>query len=69
MGRLGKGKTTSMCLSIKRPNKKQKTSFEMTDIANQYFRKLLKGFNNSPNLGNKKKQAHNEPTEASFSLI
>ena len=41
----------------------------MTDITNQYFRKLLKEFNNSPYLGYKKKQFHSEPTESYFLLI
>ena len=41
----------------------------MTDIINQYFRKLLKEFNNSPYLGYKKKNVHNEPTEAYLFLI
>ena len=41
----------------------------MTDITNQDFRKLLKKFNNSPDMGNKSKQVHNEPTEAYLLLI
>ena len=46
MGRLGKGLITSLSLRTKRSNKKQKSKFAITDITNQYFRKLLKKFNN-----------------------
>ena len=69
MGILGKGLTTSLSLRIKNPNKKQKLSFAITDIINQYFRKLLKGFNNSSYLGYKNKQVPNKPTESYFLLI
>ena len=34
----------------------------MTEITNKDFRKLLKKFKNSPYLGYKSKQVHNEPT-------
>ena len=55
----GKGRATSMYLRTKIPNKKQKSRFAITDITKQYFRKLLKKFDNSPYLGYKSKQAHN----------
>ena len=42
----GKWLTTSLTLGIKSPNKKQKAGTSITDITNQYFRKLLKDFNN-----------------------
>ena len=64
MGISGKGLETSMILMTKISNKKQKARLAITNITNLYFRKLLKGFNNSPYLGNKKKKIHNEPTEA-----
>ena len=62
MGRPGKGPTTSANLSNKRSNKKQKARFSMTVITNQDFKKFLKKFKNSPYLGYKIKQVHNEPT-------
>ena len=43
--------TTYLDLSTKIPNKKQNSRFSITDITNQYFRKLLKNFNNSPYIG------------------
>ena len=69
VGRLGKGMTTSLTIRTKIPNNKQKARTVFTDITNQYFRKLLKKFNNSPFLGYKKKRVHNEPTESYFLLI
>ena len=69
MVRSGKGLTTSLTLRTKKPNKKQKSRISITGITNQYFRKFLRKFNNSPYLGYKKKQVHNEPTEAYFLLI
>ena len=51
MGRPGKKLNTSLDISTKRSNKKQKAKFAITDITNQDFRKLLKKFNNSPYLG------------------
>ena len=69
MLRTGNGVTTSLDLSNKNPNKKQKAGFYITDITKQDFRKLLKKFENSPYLGYKSKQVHNEPTEVSFLLI
>ena len=65
----GKGLTTFIDLSTKSPNKKQKARFSITDIPKQDFRKLLKKFENSPYLGYKSKQVHNEPTEFYFFLI
>ena len=56
MRRPVKGLTTSLDLRTKRSNNKQKERFNITDITNQYFRKLLKKFKNSPYLGNKIKQ-------------
>ena len=60
----GKGLTDSLSISTKRPNKEQKAKFSITDITNQDFRDFLKKFGNSPYLGYKEKQVHNEPTEA-----
>ena len=60
------------CLSgsqEQKSNKKQKARFSITKITNEDFSKLLKKFNNSPYLGYKSKQVHNEPTETYFSLI
>ena len=64
MVRSGKGLTTPMDLSTKSPNKKQRARTSSTDITNQYFRNVIKEFNNPPYLGYKKKQVHNEQTEA-----
>ena len=69
MGRPGKGMTTYLTLSTKIPNKKKNSRFSITDITNQYFRKFLKKFKNSPYLGYNSKQVHNEPTESYFFLI
>ena len=69
MGRSGKGLINSLYLSTKRSNKKKKQRFSINYITNQYFRKLLKKFNNSPYLGFKNKQVHNESTEAYLFLI
>ena len=69
MRRPWKGLTTSLNLRTKRPNNKQNLKTAITDIANQYFRKLLRKFTNSPYLGCKKKQVCNEQTEASLLLI
>ena len=64
MGRSGKGVTTSLDLSTKSPNKKQKARVAITDIINQDFSKFLKEFNSSPYLVYKMKQVHNNPTES-----
>ena len=70
MVRLGKGLTTSFNLRFKIPNKKQKARTAITGITHKDFRKLLsKMFKNLPHLGYKKKQVHNDPTEAYFFLI
>ena len=69
MGRPGKGMTTSLDLSTKGSNKKQNAMFAITEITNQSFRKFLGKFKNSPYLGYKSKQDHNEPTEAYLLLI
>ena len=61
--------TNSMALRTKNSNKKQNARFSITDITNQEFSKFLKKFTNSPYLGYKSKQVHNEPTEAYFFLI
>ena len=66
MGRTGKGLTTSLALMTKSSNNKQKERFTITDITNQDLRNFLKKFNNSPYLGYKSKQVHNEPTEPYF---
>ena len=62
MGRLCKCLTNSIDLRIKWSNNKNKSRFAIADITNQYFRKLLRSFKNSPYLGYKVKQVHNEPT-------
>ena len=69
MGRSVKCLNISLYLSTKIPNKKQKSRFDIADITNQYFREFLKKFKNSPYLGYKSKQVHNEPTEVYFFLI
>ena len=69
MGRTGKGMTTSLALSTKGSNKKQKERFSITEINNQDFSKLLNTFKNSTDLGLKSKQVYNEPTEAYLFLI
>ena len=55
----GKGMAIFLDLGNKNPNKKQKSSIASTDITNQYFRKFLKEFKNSTDLGNKNKQFRN----------
>ena len=60
----GRGLTTPLALSTKRPNKKQKARFAITEINNQDYRKLLNNFKNSPYLGYKIKHVHHELTEA-----
>ena len=69
MGIPGKGLTTSLALRTKTPNNKQKARISIIDITYQDFRKLIREFKNSPYLGYKKKQVHNEPTEDYFLLI
>ena len=68
MGIPGKGLTTSMDLRTK-SSKIKKVMFDITDITNQDFRKFLKKFNNSPYLGYKSKNIHNEPSETYIFLI
>ena len=65
----GKGVNTSLYIRTKGTNKKQNSGFVVTDVTNHNFRKSLKNFMNSPHLGFKSKQFHNEPTEAYFLLI
>ena len=60
---------TFLDLITKITNKKLSAGFTITGVTNQYFRKFLKKFNNSPDIGYNKKQVHNEPTEAYFFLI
>ena len=69
MGRPGKGMTKSMDLRNKLPKKKQKSGYNITDITNQDFRKLLNNFKNSPYLGCKSNHVNNEPNEAYLFLI
>ena len=59
MRRPGKGMTTSLDISTRSSNKKQKTKFSITGITNQDLSKFLKKFNNSPYIGYKSKQVHN----------
>ena len=63
MGISGKALTTSLTLSTKSTNNKQKAMIAITEITIQDFSKLLNQFKNLPYLGYKKKQVHNEPTE------
>ena len=65
----GKGLTNFMDLRNKKSNKKQKSRFAITAITNQYLSKLLKKIDNSPYVGYKSKQLHNEQTENCFFLI
>ena len=69
MGISGKGINNYLTLRTKIPNKKQKSRIAITDINNHDFRKFIEAFNNSPYLGYRKKQVHNEPTESYFFLI
>ena len=69
MGRPGKGLTTSLDISTKIPNKKQKARFYIPDITKQDIRTLIKKFDNSPYIGYKLKQVHNIKTEDYFFLI
>ena len=62
MGIPGRGLTTSLDIIIKRSNNKQNEKFYITDITKHDFRNFLKKFKNSPYLGYKIKQFHNEPT-------
>ena len=55
--------TTYLNLRTKIPNKKQKERNAITDLNNQYFRNLLKKFDNLPYPGYKRKQVNNKPTE------
>ena len=55
----GKGLTTSLYLSTKGSNNKQKAMFSITDINNQDFRNLLKKFKSSPYPGYKSKKVQN----------
>ena len=63
------GLTTSLTLSNKRPNNKQKARIVITDINNQDFRNFLKEFKNSPYLVYKRKKSHNERIDAYFFLF
>ena len=64
MVRSGKEMITSVSLSTKRSNKKQKASFSITGITNQDFIKMLKNFNSLTFLSCKSKQVRDEPAEA-----
>ena len=55
----GKSLTTSLSLSTKTPNKKQKASFSITEITNQDLGKFLKKFKRSPYLGYNSKHVDN----------
>ena len=57
---------TYLDLRTKSSKNKQKEKFSINDITIQDFRKLLKMFKNSPYLGSKSKQIHNDPTEDFF---
>ena len=47
----GKRMNTSLAISTKSSNKKQKSRFAITDITNKDFKKLLKNLKNSLYLG------------------
>ena len=64
MGRPGKGMATSLDISTKIQNKKQKAKFFVTDVTNQNFRNFLKNFGDSPYLGYNSKQIHDELIKA-----
>ena len=55
MERQGREMTTSLDIRTKRSNKKQKARFSITDITNKNFRKFIKKFNNSTDIGYKSK--------------
>ena len=59
MGIPGKGLTNSLDLITKRSNKKQKARFDINEINNQDFRKLLRNFKNPTYLGYKSRQVNN----------
>ena len=63
-GRPVKGLNTSLAFRTKMQNNKIKSRFDITDITNHDFSKLLKKFKDQPYLGYNIKQVHNEPTEA-----
>ena len=63
MGRPGNVMNPSLGFRNKIPNK-QKAKFYITDITNQYFRKLIKDFRNPLYICYNGKQVHSEPTEA-----
>ena len=69
MGITGNAMTKYLSLRTKKPDMKQRASFSITEITNQYFRKLLKRFKNSAYLCYKIKRVHKEPTEYYFLLI
>ena len=64
MGRPGKGLTTFLDLSTKSSDKKKKARYAINKIDNQGSRNFIKKFKNSPYLGYKGKQVHNEPAES-----
>ena len=69
MGRPGKRLSNFMTLKTKSSNNNQKSRFSINNITKQNFRKLLKYFDNPYYLGYKRKQVHNNKTEAYFFLI
>ena len=69
MGIIGKEMNTSMDFRTKKSNKKQKSRFDINDITNQDFRKLIRKFNNLPYIGYRSKQVQNKPIEAYLLLI
>ena len=69
MGRPGKGMNTSLDLRTKRSNKKQKSTFTITEITNYDFRKMLNKFKSLTYLRYKSKPVHGEPTETRLLII
>ena len=69
MGISGERLTTSLTLSAKILNKKQRTRTAITEITKQGFRKLLKKFIILTYLCYNNKHVHNEPTKDYLFII
>ena len=65
----GKGVNNYLYIKTKSPNKKQKARTAITENNKQHFSNFLKKVENSPYMGYKSKQIHNEPTDDYFFLI
>ena len=70
VGLPGKGLNISLNIRTRRrPNKKQKTRTDITDIVPKYLMKLIEEFKDLLYLGYRKKRVKSEPTEAYFLLV